>query len=414
MGASVSQIRQFLTPLLLIAVVIYPVFLGNKMVPFFLGGLVFSTILEKSKKRKLKSRLQLLIPFVFTIAVYLVYTLLAPDLLLALKILERQISLILIPLVVVLSDWPRKRISFLCISYVSVICIISLFSILVLYQFNIENSAWIDTITSTPTSKFIYLQYKYPHVLNTHPTYWSYLILVAILIINSVFLKKEGRISWSLGVIWFFLSANLFYLAGRTPIFIYTLTQLFFFFSFFRVFHVKSPKRRIYSLLGFASALLFFTLICTPLFVKKTTISLNDERTEFWPLAITTIKNNYFVLGEGVGQANEVIKKYILENGDEREGYNGYDLHNQYLRHYVEMGILGISSLFLLLYTLLKNVKSCKTHIVFITISVTIMFILSFTTESLLIRLKGIVFFSAISSLLLVTKTTEKAPRTSC
>ena len=125
-----------------------------------------------------------------------------------------------------------------------------------------------------------------------------------------------------------------------------------------------------------------------------------DERFYNWKFAVETIKNNYYVLGEGLGQGNELIRRNIINTGDTRIRYTGYDLHNQYLRHYMDMGILGFLSLCILLVYPLFLVRKLTKVDKELYYSFFLLFSLGLMTESYMYRLKGIVFFSVVASIL--------------
>ncbi|WP_282048784.1 O-antigen ligase family protein [Maribacter aquivivus] len=246
-------------------------------------------------------------------------------------------------------------------------------------------------------SMLLYLQYKFPHVIGVHPTYWSYLIISALIfLLSNKVLKVYKSNVWAIILI-SFLNLNLIILASRMPLLVNILVHLLFFGKYIKVDNVSLVKRL--SLL-FLLVTLFFLGSKLPLLSGKLDITKNDERIYHWPTAFKTISNNYFVLGEGLGQSNEVLRREVIKNGDERIRYFGYDLHNQYLRQYMDMGILGIISLLILLSYpfILHREKSIFNNE--INISFLILFGLGLLSESFLYRLKGIVFFTIISSFL--------------
>ncbi len=373
------------------------IFLGEKYVPFLYVLFALALIFEKNKKVNLYSNKKVLFPFLIAIGVFITFTILSPDFKLALKILERQISLLVIPFIIVVAKWNSSRVKIFVKIFISTTFFIGLFSIIKFSWFVINYYDWVTHMAAEKGSMLLYLQYKFPHVIGVHPTYWSYLIISALIfLLSNKVLKVYKSNVWAIILI-SFLNLNLIILASRMPLLVNILVHLLFFGKYIKVDNVSLVKRL--SLL-FLLVTLFFLGSKLPLLSGKLDITKNDERIYHWPTAFKTISNNYFVLGEGLGQSNEVLRREVIKNGDERIRYFGYDLHNQYLRQYMDMGILGIISLLILLSYpfILHREKSIFNNE--INISFLILFGLGLLSESFLYRLKGIVFFTIISSFL--------------
>ena len=373
------------------------IFIGEKYVPFLYVLFALALIFEKNKKINLYYNRKLLFPFLIAIGVFITFTILSPDFKLALKILERQISLLVIPFIVVAAKWNLSRVKVFIKIFISTTFFIGLYSIVKFLNFVINNYDWVKHMAAEKGSLFLYLQYKFPHVIGVHPTYWSYLIVSALIFLlsNKVLKVYQSKV-WAI-LLMSFLNINLIVLASRMPLLVNCLVHLLFLGKYIKVDNVSLLKRL--SLL-FLLVTLFFVGSKLPLLSSKLDITKNDERIYHWPTAFKTISDNYFILGEGLGQSNEVLRREVIKNGDERIRYFGYDLHNQYLRQYMDMGILGIISLLILLfYTfILHKEKSIFNNE--INISFLVLFGLGLLSESFLYRLKGIVFFTVISSFL--------------
>jgi O-antigen ligase len=373
------------------------IFLGEKYVPFLYVFFALALIFEKNKKVNLYSNKKVLFPFLIAIGVFITFTFLSPDFKLALKILERQISLLVIPFIIVVSKWNSFRVKFFIKIFISTTFLIGLYSIIKFTSFVINNYDWVKHMAAEKGSMLLYLQYKFPHVIGVHPTYWSYVIISALIfLLSNKMLKVYKSKVWAIFLI-SFLNINLIILASRMPLLVNFLVLLLFLGKYIKVDNVSLVKRLC---LLFLLITLFFVGSKLPLLSGKLDITKNDERIYHWPTAFKTIADNYFVLGEGLGQSNEVLRREVIKNGDERIRYFGYDLHNQYLRQYMDMGILGIISLLILLFypIFLNRQKSIFNNE--INISFLILFGLGLLSESFLYRLKGIVFFTVISSFL--------------
>ena len=82
---------------------------------------------------------------------------------------------------------------------------------------------------------------------------------------------------------------------------------------------------------------------------------------------------------------------------DNRNSYFGIDLHNQYLKAYLDMGLLGFLSLvYMIIYPFLLSLKKGK--LVLLNLSFTLFFLMCIMTESTLYVIKGVVIFSVFSS----------------
>lgn len=393
----IKMIQYGALPFLLAIFPFMGIFLGEKYVPVLYILFALTLIFEKNKKANLYSNKKVLFPFLIAIGVFITFTFLSPDFKLALKILERQISLLVIPFIIVVSKWNSFRVKIFVKIFISTTFLIGLYSIIKFSSFVINNYDWVKHMAVEKGSMLLYLQYKFPHVIGVHPTYWSYLIISALIfLLSNKMLKVYKSKVWAIFLI-SFLNINLIILASRIPLFVNFLVLLLFFGKYIKVDNVSLVKRL--SLL-FLLITLFFVGSKLPLLSGKLDIAKNDERIYHWPTAFKTIADNYFVLGEGLGQSNEVLRREVIKNGDERIRYFGYDLHNQYLRQYIDMGILGIISLLILLFypIFLSRQKSIFNNE--INISFLILFGLGLLSESFLYRLKGIVFFTVISSFL--------------
>lgn len=335
-------------------------------------------------------------PYVFILCVYLIYTFLAVEILPALKILERQISLFLIPLVVFSVNFTRKRFIIFFYTYFFSMVLISLFSFGLIIWFLNEQSEWIHTMNLINGNN-TYVQFKYTHLMGAHPTYWSYLLIIA-----NIILVCKGSIGSKIKkpiiiLIWFIFNLNILYLAARTPILINLAFHIVFVMIYF-----KTQKHSLLKLSFIVSLFvaLFFIAINTPLLKFKVASIFKDERMFLWPVAIEKIKNNYFLMGEGLGQGFYTLRSFIVSNGDPRINYNGFDLHNQYLTQYIDMGILGIISLmYLIIFPIIQTRGKLNLDSLAIT-GFSFMFFVGFFTESSLYLIKGIIIFAVFSSIL--------------
>jgi O-antigen ligase len=116
-------------------------------------------------------------------------------------------------------------------------------------------------------------------------------------------------------------------------------------------------------------------------------------RNKLWETSIIAIKEKIF-LGYGPKGSQSVLNDLYL-----KKGYNNLlDLnsHNQFLTTLLDSGIVGLTFLLMIILSLLFKVKSIEQ---FLAIFV---FIISFSTESVLVRQKGIMLFSIFFTLFLM------------
>jgi len=120
---------------------------------------------------------------------------------------------------------------------------------------------------------------------------------------------------------------------------------------------------------------------------------LVEQRTDFirqrnWKTNCLVLRDNW-IFGVGTGDSvNELNKLRSIEWHESMENYNS---HNQYIESLLDVGVLGISALLLLLLNLVRAGIKSRNYVLigfFLVLSV------SFLTESILERQKGICFVS--------------------
>ena len=106
----------------------------------------------------------------------------------------------------------------------------------------------------------------------------------------------------------------------------------------------------------------------------------------FWELLQQDKK---WVLGYGFNSSQEHIKtkhkKYNIY-----PGFQEYNFHNQYVQTIAELGLMGLFSLSLVFYFIMKNALETKSTWAFLMVLV---FASVFLTESYLVRQRGIIYF---------------------
>src|SRR5690606_34546169 len=127
--------------------------------------------------------------FLAYVFVTILYTAFSPVFLDALKILERQTSFLVIPLIVFSFSWNINKVQLFFKTYLFSLLVVGVISVIKLAVFVYNYSDWIDFMNES-SNNFTYVQFKYPHLMGAHPTYWSYLLIIANIIL--LHYKKFG------------------------------------------------------------------------------------------------------------------------------------------------------------------------------------------------------------------------------
>lgn len=407
---TLNSVKNGILPFILGLIPILSVVFDEKFVPFYIIMLVITYFFEKDKKANYQKNRLYLFPIILMVGVFVLFTIVSSDILLSLKVLERQVSFILLPLVICTSNWsPKRFILFLKVFVfgLSIFCLIAFGSLIWFY---LTNQDWINTMNQMQKNG-TYLLFKFPHLVNTHPTYWSYLIIFGnIIVLSNLFFAFFKRKYFGFIILLIF-NTTILLLASRTPLVINLLVFILAFALLFK-YNKNYSKKKLFTIIILVLGLLAFVAQNSNLLMVKTADTFNDDRFHLWPVALEQISQNHFVLGEGLGIGNSMLKEHIIENGDTRKNYNSFDLHNQYLRHYLDMGILGLGSLCYLIFSPLMFIKKeFYSSASFLIFSMVILFSLSFFTEAPLYRLKGIVVFSIFYPIFLVAGKSLKLRR---
>lgn len=388
-----DKIKKYLLPFLISITPIVGVFLQPKFLSLFIFCVVFVYLFETNKVKALQSYKAFFKPYVVFVAFCVISTLISKDICVSVKTLERYISLILIPIIIFSSNFSEKRYRFLLKSYVLTLLIISVFSVFKLIWFVNVYSDWIEVMRGV-NGNDTYVQFKYPHLMwDVHPSYWSYLMLVAVTILFSnkyfnLIFKKQTAI-----VLLILFTVNLFYLAARLPLLIFVILSIVYLFNYYKSYKIITGV-----------LFLFFLFIVTayynfPFLEYKIKLVLTDDRFFLWNIVYDNIKPNHLFYGEGLGLSGDFIANILNTVEDTRIDYKGVEIHNQYLTMLLETGIVG---LIVLLYLYVKPViilifrkKSYSLPL----LAIILLTLFASTLEPFFTVIKGIIIFTIFSSL---------------
>lgn len=379
-----SIIKENIYSIVLVFLVFAAIF-SVKIIPFFIILLLILWFFKFKDFSNIKTRLIWVTPFFIYAGVVLISFFFSEDFKVSLKILERYLSFIILPVLIYFKKWTNKELGFFKFFFVRITIVISLFSILNLVYFYTTHVDFVKSMDET------YLQWKLPHLSGFHPTYFGFIIVVANIILLKELIDQNPikKVNFYIAIS---LSLYLLYLSPRTSMICLLVVWVNF------IYHKMKNKNysRIYYLIILSSTilLLVLTFLSSRYLMDKILKSLTDQRFLLWSESLRIIKENYFIVGEGLGDGKILIESYITKN--ELTQFKVADLHNQYLMNFIDMGFIGVLSL---LYMLFRPVIFLKNRTVLI---FSIVFSISILTESFLYVIKGIVIFIILYSFLII------------
>lgn len=379
-----SIIKENIYSIVLVFLVFAAIF-SVKIIPFFIILLLIFWFFKFKDFSNIKTRLIWVTPFFIYAGVVLISFFFSEDFKVSLKILERYLSFIILPVLIYFKKWTNKELGFFKFFFVRITIVISLFSILNLVYFYTTHVDFVKSMDET------YLQWKLPHLSGFHPTYFGFIIVVANIILLKELIDQNPikKVNFYIAIS---LSLYLLYLSPRTSMICLLVVWVNF------IYHKMKNKNysRIYYLIILSSTilLLVLTFLSSRYLMDKILKSLTDQRFLLWSESLRIIKENYFIVGEGLGDGKILIESYITKN--ELTQFKVADLHNQYLMNFIDMGFIGVLSL---LYMLFRPVIFLKNRTVLI---FSIVFSISILTESFLYVIKGIVIFIILYSFLII------------
>ncbi|ALM08444.1 hypothetical protein SB49_11935 [Sediminicola sp. YIK13] len=384
---------------------LFPVLLGItlnvslldiKLGGYALGLLFIYSVIVIIQKRKVDfNHFYDCFPFVLYVIIYLFFFILSEDYSQSIKQLEKQIMVLVLPILIFIFVYNVKQFKTLINVYLIGLILISIVSCLMLEHFYYSNMKFISTMDSN------YLQWKYPHLMEIHPSYWSYYLVVG----NILLLSNLSNLKYKINIIFqIVFNLNLFYLAGRSSLVINILIYLFFI-SYFCFKSLKLSKIKILIISLILTMVMALTFYQSP-YLKSKLYNLknnSDERFFLWKSAYEIIEDNYFVFGEGITNGEKSLKIYLDTNyeKDPRLKYNKFDIHNQYLKEYLDFGLIGLISILLIILYPLRLIKKLN-YVNLALICFSLLVFLSQFVESVFSRFQGKILITTIFSILIL------------
>lgn len=342
--------------------------------------------IQELKRGLLNKNLQLC--FLFFI-ITLISALMSNNKIESLFSIEIKLSFIIIPYLVFCFRWPIELIKKCFVSFVTgclSACIYIIFRAII-YKYNNHSEYFFYSLFS----KFL------------HTAYFSMYLLLAISIIIiyfNIWFNSQKNIIYSSYIFILIFSICIILCASKIGIISFFITIIIlFYYKFKTILSIKNIAIFIISLSLIVISInkllpnsfdRFNSL--TNIFSKnqdKKTSESTAVRLLIWEESIILIKNN-FILGTGVGDANDELYKRYNSNGLEGAYSSKLNAHNQFLQTFIGIGFLGFLSLFLISIGqifIAYNKKDILKIVFFIIIS------LNFLVESMLQTSAGVLFF---------------------
>ena len=308
------------------------------------------------------------------------------------KSLERYWSFILIPLAFWISnaDYLKlKKYAFYglitgCISTL-LICYVNAIYELIIYQ--------------EPLSYFFkwkYLSHRFTEVADTHPAYLGLFICSSTFYL--LFQLKDSSYKLRVFIVLFFFLGML-QLSARLALAIFLLTLLTYAFYYFR----RDLKYIISGIILVSLSTFIFISLGSEYF-KKRLFSLESitEDARFKRLEVSyEVFKKKPVLGAGFENIDEQRVEGYEKEGFQTAADKGYNAHNQFFEYLSINGVVGaLTYLGVFLYLIIKALQDKNYLFIFLIVT----FFIANLTESMLVRIKGIEYFSIFISLFLLKK----------
>ena len=368
----------------LLVLMIFGTLLFTRLAPLFIVLLTLVWFFKFKTFQNFSLKLKWIWPFLFYFFVFGIAFFFSENTIEGLKILERHISFIVLPFLIYCKKWSKSELDFFCKFYVQIVFVISVVSLICLLYFYLTNVDFVHSMDDT------YLQWKLPHLLGFHPTYFGFNIVVA----NIILLTSSNNNNLKNSTLYtaLFLSFYLVYMSPRTAILCQFIVWIWFVYNRFSSTETLKYIKTTFAVISLS--IMVFLAFKSEYFVTKLMNSISDKRFMLWEPAYDLIKENYFLLGEGLGNGEIQITQYI--NTNNLTQFQVSDLHNQFLMNYLDLGFFGLLAILLLVLRPLIYFKEKALYLFSLT------FFISIFTESFLYVIKGIVLFIILSSIFIL------------
>jgi len=248
-------------------------------------------------------------------------------------------------------------------------------------------------------------------IIDFHPVYLAMYVLFSIVIIIYGYIHKLIKIRSVLFFLIIAFATFLLVLLSSKMILVISIFIL----SYFMYSEIKNRKTKIISIVIFLSlfAVTLFTFSVTKnrlqkaidsewSLISKDYYAYNDAFTGVtlriitWKLALKHLWNDgNVIIGTAPADSQAFVDKVYAKYGMDAAGYTGYNLHNQYIEIFIKSGFLGLLFFLIWIVIFFKEAMNNKKVYLFFLI---IFFAIALTESNLEVH-RGIVFFALFNSL---------------
>ncbi|MFG6685355.1 O-antigen ligase family protein [Mariniflexile sp. HNIBRBA6329] len=320
----------------------------------------------------------------------------------AFRLLERNISWFILPVIFSLGIHSTKEERFKTLIPFAIATQLFALFFLVVALFNFLQTGKAENFYYTELTS----------ILDFHPVYFSLYLLFSLSIFVYGYFEKQKNIPVSLMIgLFLFDILMLILLSSKNILFVSILI--------FLITLIKNYKNQKWLLVLFSLSILFLLRFTTTkeriqesLFSKWELLSkdkflYNDPftgatlRLITWKFVLLEMKNNNYLIGTGSGDSQELIDDVYKKHKMDDAGYLGLNMHNQFLEFFVSFGVIGLLYFLIILFVCFKKAIKQNDYLYLI-------FLFSFSfmslTESNLKLHRGIVFFVLLNSLMYFSK----------
>lgn len=320
------------------------------------------------------------------------------DLTTGVKVLETSFSLLALPLIFRrVIPFTKKNVEALVFSFsvgLILACVICLgYSIFRYFQGESVSVFFFDELT---------------FILNIQPTYLAYYLCFAITVGLYILYYEKSKIPEVVLIsILIFLFAALMLSGGRTA-----YLSLLFVFSFFILKYLFEGEALRMKKIAFAMVSIFLiSMLVINHYNFNTSSEKASENGDYWERLIlwkSAIEANPDILfGVGTGDYKKVMNDYYNANSLAQFAQDSFNAHNQFLQLFFSNGLIGLSSILLLIG---RPLYLSVSHQNVLGILVFFSFLIYGMTEVFLGRYQGVVFFALLHQIF-VTEINSGTPR---
>ncbi|MGO3184534.1 MAG: O-antigen ligase family protein [Aequorivita sp.] len=370
---------------------------------------VFAAVVFSLKKQIDSQLLRKFIPLFLFYGVCLISVFYSEDRDYAMKMIGRLVPFIIFPLVfAILPPLKKDRYPKLMKVFIGTLVVLCVYSHIVVLIKLFNNH---DSLYNIFNSHYSYLSLS-EGTIGLHSTYYAYLIIIATMfVVNFLLNEKRLRLRILYFVLIGYFTFFVFHLSARLPI-----AVLFLFYNLAIIYYFIKQKQVFKGIifliaLYLVSGVFVYNVRITRYRFQQLTEFTYSDGTHYedgknkqlqWQSGIEA--NNNFLLGNGIGDANQSIFDSYINNGLNDYAEKEYNAHNQYIQTYVGMGIIGLLALLLIFSFFLLEFYKMRFPLGFVFLLLTSIL---YITESFLERQHGIVTLVFFVCFFMVQNTTR-------